>query len=310
MKILFDDDLVEAVVNLVLAGIFQKVHPMQLRRFRFERDRIYSIQDGDDRNEAFAKLHLKWFHEWSCDALINAVASDLPQMSRMLGRLVCRKAQHVREEGAELFVSEQTGRNGVLAICTATFHDTTRLQRFLYHELMHLEDLVDPAFEFNKDVDFHLMDASQMKLAQSRYRLLWSISIDARLIARAKPHGATRQERWRQFERMFHFLPGERQGEIFNALWNSKPPKHEQLIHWSVDPREVGQECGPVPGGSCPLCTFATFEWKPVDSLSPSSMQRIRRDFPSWLPESGICARCAEIYEAENMHHPPTLYLG
>src|SRR5262249_54180805 len=146
-----------------------------------EREKLYSILDPDERNAAFFRMNLAWFREWGLERLLVTLLKEFPLLPPALNLLVFRKARSKNEEGAELYVSAETGRNGVLAVLTERFGQDGPLTSFLRHELMHLQDMVDPAFGYSPHLDLPGKTAAQQRLMRERYRLLWDITIDGRL---------------------------------------------------------------------------------------------------------------------------------
>jgi len=116
MELLFDDDLVEAVVFLVAAGRGSEVPAAQVRRFHAEREHCYTRPDPDERAVAFARVNLGWFSEWGLDKLLGSTARELcracrPQESRPGGR--GRRALRGRRGPApRLFPREKPGSRG------------------------------------------------------------------------------------------------------------------------------------------------------------------------------------------------------
>src|ERR1041385_1477682 len=139
MKLLFDEDLVEAVVFLCASGRRKGVHALQIRRFHAAREKLYSILDPDERNGAFFDLHLEWFREWQVEKFLRDVTDDFPLLDPLSG-LAFRKARGRNEEGAELFVNAEQQRNAIMAIRAERFENADALRRFLNHELMHVSD--------------------------------------------------------------------------------------------------------------------------------------------------------------------------
>ena len=60
-----------------------------------------------------------------------------------------------------------------------------------------------------------------------------------------------------------------------------------------------------MPGGSCPLCGFPTFEWAEVSALGEATRVLVRKQFPNWTPEQGACNRGLEIYEQAGIFEVP-----
>ena len=302
MQLRYDEELVEAAAFLCAGGRRANVPPLQIRRFNREREKPYAVPDPDERNAAFFTLHLEWFREWGLEQVLLNLADEFPLLRKALAVLAFRKARGRNEEGAELFVSAETGRNAVVALCPERFARDEELAGFLRHEFMHVNDMLDPAFGYSPQLHSGGHNPAQQRLTRERYRLLWDIAIDGRL-TQAKRGTAGRHKSHRAaFDQVFGFWTETRRGEIFSSLWNGTDPRHGDLLAIASDPREVKTAHEPLPGGLCPLCDFSTFNWADGQALPAEIRSRVSAEFPHWLPEHGLCGRCLETYEAASEH--------
>jgi hypothetical protein len=172
------------------------------------------------------------------------------------------------------------------------------LRDFLRHEFTHLHDMLNPAFGYSPALDLPGLNGAQQRLARERYRLLWDITIDGRLTAAAHTPMAAREQHAAAFARGYSFWSEEKQADTFNSLWQNRAPRHAEFLALIADPRGLREAHRPAPGASCPLCDFPTFHWADKEKPSSEIVQRIVAEFPSWLPEQGLCNRCVETYEA------------
>jgi hypothetical protein len=310
MKLLFDDDLIEGVVQLCATGKRAGIAPLQVRRFHAERERCYQVLDPDERATAFARVQLSWFQEWGLEKLLVSVVSRFPGLEPTLAALAFRKARGKTDEGAELYGDAQGQRRGIVALRPDRFGEDAALTRFLHHELAHLADMVDEGFGYSPDLAQTGQTAPQQRLVRERYRLLWAVSIDGRLTVRSLDSVADATQRRSEFDRGFAFLPEARRAELFAALWSGRMATHRGLLELAADPRGLQGTTAPLPGASCPLCGFAAFEWTDASRLRPAARERIRAEFPAWRDGEAVCARCAEIYDAvTGQEYPATVCL-
>jgi hypothetical protein len=175
--------------------------------------------------------------------------------------------------------------------------------------------MTDPSFGYSRNLP--VRNPSQQQLVLGRYRLLWDITIDARLSSR--PQKPTEPASWNlsevksryetEFNRAYCFWDQARRRDVFSALWNDATPHHERLMALAVDPRGAAAMNRPEPGGLCPLCGFSTFDWADGAAIRPETEEAIRRQFPSWNNDQGACNRCVEVYEAAKLEQPATLFL-
>jgi hypothetical protein len=259
--------------------------------------------DLDERNTAFFELHLEWFREWGLEQLLTQTLSEFPLLPKSLNTLVFRKSRGKNDDGTELYVNEAGDRNGVVAMRPERFGREVELAAFLRHELTHLSDMVDPSFGYCPELPESGPFLNQHRLARERYRLLWDITIDGRLIRRGRHTVATKEQRWSEFAGAFAFWSETTQQEVFESLWTNPAPSHQILVSLLRDLRQFPATAGPRPGGPCPLCGFPTFAWAPPEDLAHDDTARaIQAEFPQWTAKQGACARCAAIYRLRPMH--------
>jgi hypothetical protein len=309
MHLRYDDDFVEAAVFLCASGRRPGAPALQIRRFHAEREKCYTVADPDQRNAAFFKVHLGWFREWGLEQLLTGLLKEYPLLPGALNVLAFRQARSRNEEGAEMYVS--TGvRYAMVALRMDRLECDEPLLRFLRHEFMHLHDMVDPAFAYSPQIHLPTHNQTQQRITRERYRLLWDITIDGRL-TRAGRKTMNRQEQHQAlFERAFSFWPEEKRRHVFESHWSDHAPRHENILALAADPRDLSHAQEPLPGGSCPLCHFPTFEWADVPALAPETLSTLRAQFAQWTPDQGACKRCVEIYElAGKFEAPATMVL-
>lgn len=310
LRILLEDDLVEAVLGLATAGRFQPLPPLQLRRFHAERERCYRVLDPDQRSEAFARVHADWFVEWGFRRRLEEPVARFPELRDSLIAVVFRRSRGRHDDGAELYQDSAGVRRGVMAVQPDRLGSEPGLTAFLHHELAHLADLVDERFGYTPDFGPAGRNPSRERVVRERYRTLWAIRIDGRLAARRMAGLGDAVQRRAELDRALGFLPEGRRGDLFEGLWSGKLARHEQLLEVAGDPRGLAASHAPVPGAGCPLCGFAAFQWAEAGTLREEARRRIRMEFPGWQPGEPICARCAEIYEAiVGVEYPTTVCL-
>jgi hypothetical protein len=310
MQLLFEDDLVEGVVQWCAAGKRPGIPSLQIPRFHAERERCYRVLDPDERAAAFARAQLNWFGEWGLGSRLGFAAERFPVLAPALTALAFRKARGRNDEGAELYCDAEGWRRGIVALRPERFAEDASLTGFLHHELAHLADMVDAAFGYSPELGHLGQTVSQQRLTRERYRLLWAVSIDGRLTRRGLETVADESQRRREFDRGFAFLTEAHRAEQFTALWSGRLARHERLLEMAADPRGLQGSHAPVPGAPCPLCGFATFQWTETHALPPAASERIRAEFPAWQPGDPVCARCAEMYEAVvGFEYPATVCL-
>ena len=300
MHLRYEEDFVEAAVGLCAGGRCRSITVLQIARFNHQREKLYSILDPDARNEAFFRLHLDWFREWGLEELLTGLLNQFSLLSEALELLAFRKPYGRHDEGAELYVNEAGDRNGVLALRPERLENEAELKAFLRHELTHLHDMVDPAFGYDPTLPVTGPCLGSHSLARERYRLLWDVSIDGRLSQHGCRPLVTKEQRWSEFSAGFSFWPEARQQCLFQELWTDPAPSHRRFLELLSELRPL--QAGASPGAPCPLCGFPTFNWADASRLGADTVDAIRAEFPFWTAESGLCARCAEMYRVNRSH--------
>jgi hypothetical protein len=79
---------------------------------------------------------------------------------------------------------------------------------------------------------------------------------------------------------------------------NGKRPSHRELVEQALAARRAGVTEG---SGVCSLCRLPTHRLHfGAAALAPATVVAIRGDFPQWDPADGLCAQCADLYEARS----------
>jgi hypothetical protein len=302
MHLRYDEDFVEAAVFLCTSGRRRGISSLQVARFNREREKLYAILDPDERNSAFFRLHLEWFREWGLEKLLTDPLKDFPLLPEALRILAFRKSQGKNDNGAELYVNEAGEHNGVVAMRPERLEREAELDSFLRHELTHLHDMINPGFGYVPDLPVQGPSLNQQRLARERYRSLWDVTIDGRLIRSGRQTIATQEQRWLEFSAAFAFWTEARQEEVFDSLWSNPAPTHRALEELVCDPRQLQSTAGPRPGAPCPLCGFPTFAWAAAAGMTDDLVAAICSEFPHWKPEHGACGRCFEIFRVRRSH--------
>lgn len=304
IRLTYDPDLVEEAVLLsepVIAGA-------DARAFRRERDRVYVIVDPDRREAAFRALHLRWFMRLDLHEIVEKVAADCTGVSDRLAEGRVLKAVARREEGADLVdqiaPSEIDQRPIlVLRLRPRTLFEPAALRALLRHELMHVADMLDPAFGYQRSLPLSDDGPSGDNLLRDRYRVLWDVTIDGRLARahRLEPDRAgqpdpTRNARWQEFTATFSML-GNEGPRVFEEWFDHVRPTHSRLAEFARAP--MGSGSAGAHTGRCPLCRFPTAVLDPrPERLSAVTLTAIHDHHPSWDIEQGLCPQCLDLYEA------------
>jgi hypothetical protein len=134
-------------------------------------------------------------------------------------------------------------------------------------------------------------------IVRDRYRVLWDVTIDGRLVRAGLAGDGLRAGRWREFTATFPMLR-DRSRDTFDAWFDSVRPTHDALAALAVAPNGTNSGDG-SDAGRCPVCRFPTVVLeRDVDRVSAAAQALIRADRPAWRSEHGLCAQCLDLYEA------------
>jgi hypothetical protein len=291
----FDPFLVEESVLLAIEG-----SPRATRdHYRRERDTIYDLDNADEREVAFLELDARWFERLGLGAPLLRLLQEHGTVLDRVSRTIVLVAGRSRDEGADLHDSRGSNPTLAVKLTPRSLLVFDRIAPLLRSELLHVEDMLDPAFGYDREP--HPLDCDPMyeKLVRDRFRVLWNTSVDGRLQARGllSPESDSRSRR--DFVATFALLGPDAETH-FERFFRGPRPSQGELLSFarSVDGRASGR---------CPLCRFPTAELGGErEPLDPRVRDALRRDFPRWSPSEGICRQCADLYEARLFSAPTT----
>ncbi|MFQ5848380.1 MAG: hypothetical protein ACE5IQ_12010 [Candidatus Methylomirabilales bacterium] len=292
-----------ALLDAVLSALIQEREASGDLRFTHEyhalTDPAYGLAPSA-REEAFRHIHRRLFRRWKLTAPVEAILAEFPEIQEQVTTLWVVGAPTPRDEGADLQVSGQTTAS--LRLLPRRLLDPRGLQRLLRHELTHLADLLDPTFAYDAVAQIPGILPAEEPLIQDRYRLLWDITVDGRLLRAERETVASREQRRTEFEAQYRGVPGPLLERTLRRLAEMPRPAHPDLLEMATDPGRAlfGTREGTnhvPPGSLCPLCRFPSAQilHGPGQIAMPLA-ETIRGDFPEWRPELGACERCLERY--------------
>lgn len=293
----YDPRLVEAAALAALRG-----RPDEAE-FRAAGDAVYVTADLEEREAQFRALHAGWFERLGLGAGVAEALREEPTVPAGIDRCLVTLAPARRDEGAELFVAApeargRTRRTLVLALHPDSFADPAQLRALLRRELLHVADMLDPAFGYSpRDPVAVVLPAA---LFRARYGVLWDVLVEGRLVRRGWAPAAVRAQRLREFTATFPML-GDETEAAFAHLFDGDPLTHADLLRLAIEPERVlrSGRGGPHPGERCPLCACPSHTFAPDPDRLPQAIQeRIHRGFPRWQPTDGLCQQCADLYGA------------
>jgi hypothetical protein len=285
-----DPGLVEESVLLAA----EASSPLIRRRYRRERNAVYEIADTEKREAAFMELDARWFARLGLGLTLWKLLREFDSVLGRISRCVVLRADRSRDEGADLHESRGAMPTLAVKLTPGSLLQFDRILPLLRSELLHVEDMLDPAFGYERDLPAFGVDPVYENIVRDRYRVLWNASADGRLAARGllAPGGEARRRR--EFLAAFSMLGPEAEA-YFERFFLGPRPSHEELLSFA----------GNVEGrasGRCSLCRFPSARLRGEEEpLDASVEEAIRRDFPEFRPSQGICPQCADLYEARTL---------
>jgi hypothetical protein len=233
---------IEIALPLVEEAVLLKVDsgPSEdRRRFHAERDPLYEIRDAEEREAAFGALHGRWFRALGIGGALSRLPQDDPAVARRISRCLVIPAAGPDEQGADLHdpreaVPRLRGPEPalpvlVLRLASRTLLDPAALAALLRREMIHVADMLDPAFGYERGLDAPGEDPARVRILRDRYRLLWSITVDARMAAVGLLDPSAADRRLREFAAAFPDA-AEGGGDLFRRLVTGPRPSHRELL--------------------------------------------------------------------------------
>lgn len=236
IRLTYDPELVEEAVLLAEATAPRA----DARAFRHDRNRLYEIADPDEREARFRSCHRRWFVRLGLHRIIEQTVSERLNISKRLaaGRVVRAVAR--REEAADLIDQVTPGVQDprpilLLRLRPASLIEADALADFLRHELMHVADMLDPRFGYQRNLPPSDSGPSHDNILRDRYRVLWDVTIDGRLARSGLGSDRTRAARWQEFATTFAMLD-DRCRQAFDEWFDRTQPTHEAITAFALRP--------------------------------------------------------------------------
>jgi hypothetical protein len=215
--------LVEAVVLAAVRGRPEEA------RFLGERERQYEIADPEAREEAFAALHRAWFERLGLDQPLASALAECPGIAGRCGRGIVARAFASADEAADLLVAPPAPPTVLVRVRAATVCVPERFLRLLRPELLHVADMLDPAFGYEPRLPPAEDGLDRGRALADRYRVLWDAFVDGRLLRAGRAPASVRAERRADFARAFGELGAETDA-VFARFFSATDLTHVDLV--------------------------------------------------------------------------------
>ncbi|NUN48442.1 MAG: hypothetical protein HUU15_06400 [Candidatus Brocadiae bacterium] len=257
-----------------------------------------------EREGQFAEAHALFFRKLGYGKVLETVVAEFKGLGGAVSELVIDRAMTPSEEEADLRECAD-GRLGIRILLRVTrFDDLDALAGFYRHELVHVEDMLNPVFGY-RAVPRIADRPAEENLVRARLRLLWNLSIGGRVERSGKRGAATRAEWTQTAANAWPGFSPEVREAVVRRLWDGAGMTWAILLDIARDARKlltfagVSQETSVRgPGSLCPLCSFPTFSWQEDPATAPARViAALKIDFPGWTPDQGACRQCMDGYE-------------
>lgn len=304
MRIEYDPALIEQAVFLAAQGdasLHTELHAAT--------DPLYELHGQQERRQRFEEVYKSFFLRLGLHEVIPAAVAERPLIADSIALCLVCEADRRKAESAELYVkkSEPQGqpssRKLLIKMRPQSLQEHAGFVSRLRRELLHVADMLDDEFHYQKDsLTGH---TPRTNLLRDRFRVLWEIYVEGRLFREGHRDEGARSSLSHMMERVFCKYDTRLYVPAFEHLFQATRLTHDQLLQWASSPErlfgapQVPESDGRrAPGELCPLCGFSTFDWFDHGRSTHEMELAVRKDYPQWLPEQGVCGQCAEIYLA------------
>ncbi|MFQ5686220.1 MAG: hypothetical protein ACE5GV_06115 [Candidatus Scalindua sp.] len=312
LGIVYDQQLVDDIVYKGLAKQEASGDIALYNEYHEKRDAIYDMEE-ERRPRKFRELDNDLFNRLGCDVYIKEVFDEYTDIKEKIESVHVRRATTKQNEGSNV-VDE--GRKVIIRLYPEIFIEgSNEIRRVIRHELMHVSDMMDEKFDYNVNEEFSNSPMEE-RIMRDRYRLFWDISVDGRLTNKGLETPVSREERKREFDSFFSKIPEGSRDMIFSKMWDAEEPMtHNRMVELSKDTNKVlalaagsrsadelieeTKKLGPLPGTTCTLCGFPSFDWVEEAARDEDIVKILKEDFPDWKLQDGVCSRCAEYYKVK-----------
>jgi hypothetical protein len=264
------------------------------RLYRRERERLYAIADAEARGAAFDALNVSWFTRFGLDRPLARAFAEQPLVTAGVTRCAVGRPPRRRDAGADLMV-RPGARLLRLLLAPELLLAGDELLAFLRRELQHVADMVDPRFGYAPSLPPVPGGPAYDRLLRERYRVVWDVTVDGRLVRAGHLPPTARRARRQEFLDTFGaFAEAELE---FERLFADRAPTHAAITAFVL-----ATAAGARAGGACALCGFPTSDLEPDPAaLAAEVGAEIVADCPGWQPAAGCCRQCADLYRARAM---------
>lgn len=236
MRMEYDPTLIEQTVRLAVRRDADSE-----RALHRSLDPIYRMEDSEARDRAFAEAFLDWFTKLDLAAPLVALVDERPLIGERCSRCMVREGAKRSAESAELYVrcdrDEPTVRTLLIQLMPESLASLEQVTPLLRRELLHVSDMLCKTFAYRAE-DLSSLTREE-HLVRDRYRVLWDIYVESRLMreGRVDGRGLDRLNTW--FERAFTHQGERPPPQAFEAATVLTEATHASLLDLARHPERL-----------------------------------------------------------------------
>jgi len=302
-NIRFDPTFVEETVFLSVRA--KGEGDALVESFHRDREKVYGIVPIPEEQETnFRHVYEQYFIQLSLHQPFQFAIHQFPLLRTSNVLIFIKKVCTQKEEESELY-GQQEDKTVYVGLQAMRVLDDTFLNSFLCHEMMHISDMLDSHFQYSPHPNLGGRSEVEDNFIKDRFRVLWNFYVDVRLEKMGLSTLLPRDHHQRNFNRAFPLWGGEQKEKVLHRILKEDRLTQAELLHFANDQR--AQKTFEEGGRRCPLCDFICYErvkdWSGEGALV---IRAIQKDHPNWLPSSGVCLQCFEMYTIQQKIETPS----
>jgi len=249
------------------------------------------------RESAFRELDARWFARFEISRPLQAALKEHPSIDGAVSKCFVLKARSAKEEGADLHENREGAPLPTLVIRLRpqTLLASDQLLALLHRELLHVTDMLDPHFGYERALPEFSAGPTYENLIRARYRVVWNTTIDGRLAAQGRLPRRGAERCFQEFKATFGNLCSDPR-KHFDDFFRQHRPRHREIVSFAISAGSP-DSASATTRGVCPLCQLPTA--KLYGELSPEVASILNREFAERDLRNGICRQCLDLYESQ-----------
>jgi hypothetical protein len=249
------------------------------------------------RESAFRELDTRWFARFQIARPLQAALSEHAFIHGAVSKCFVLEARSTKEQGADLHENREAGSPPTLVIRLQpqTLIASDRLLALLRRELLHVTDMLDPDFGYERELPAFSGGPTYENIIRARYRVVWNTTIDGRLVAQGRLPPSVEEQSFREFLATFGSLCSDPR-KHFDEHFRNRRPRHREIVSFAIS-QGSPDSATTTARGMCPLCQLPTA--KLHGRFSPEIASILRKEYPDRDLKIGICRQCLDLYEAQ-----------